>query len=265
MRKKLVIIGIIVLIVGIVISEVVSNFVQPPFTVNNITIAADGFNYMQFNLSNSTALFVFASTFKYPLNLYIMNASAFSSWQNALNQSTPPNGFTAATSLEGNGIFALYRNMSAYIYGYPVSSNDIVYSYNAISSNTITKSDISNKTSSVFYFVFNNMNGNVSNTLPNVANVRYIPPLNLSNIQSDHAVVNYIYMSGGSFLVALVLVIAGIVIIVIGIIKKPKVVAAEVPEISGSISTSKTDRKIKERDELYKSVAGKKQKKKSGK
>lgn len=264
MRKKLVIIGIIVLIAGIVISELATNLVQPPFSTENLTISANGYNYMQFNFSNSQALFVLYSGFKEPMNVYVMNTTAFSSWEGSLNQSTPPNGFASAISLEGKGVIGIYKNMSTYILAYPINySRNTVYLNKNFTSSNSSNGNLSIENSNATYFiVFNNMNGNVSNSLPNIAYVKYIPPLTLANIQGDHAVVNYIYISGGSLLAALILVIAGIVIIVIGLIKKPKALAAEVPEVSGKISMGKLDRKIKERDELYKSVTGKKQKKK---
>ncbi|MGC8537955.1 MAG: hypothetical protein ACP5MZ_03155 [Candidatus Micrarchaeia archaeon] len=263
MRKKLVIIGVIILIAGIVVSELVTNLEQPPFYTENLTIAANGYNYAEFNFTSTDALFVFESLFKAPMNVYVMNTSAFSSWKSSLNQSTPPNGFAAAVSLEGNGVVGIYKNMSTYLLDYPINyTKNVVYLDKNLTKNSTSDSNLSISASNATYFiVFNNMNGNVSNSLPNRVNIRYIPPLSLSNLQSDHAVVNYIYISGGSLLVSLVLVIAGIVILVIGLIKKPKILATEVPEVSGKVSTGKLDRKIKERDELYKGIKEKKQKK----
>ena len=263
MRKKLVIIGVIILIAGIVVSELVTNLVQPPFYTENLTVAANGYNYVEFNFTSSDALFVFESLFGAPMNVYVMNTSAFSSWESSLNQSTPSNGFAAAVSLEGSGVVGIYKNMSTYLLDYPINyTKNVVYLDKNFAKNSTTNSNLSISNSNATYFiVFNNMNGNVSNSVPNKVNIRYIPPLSISNLQSDHAVVNYVYISGGSLLVSLILVVAGIVILVIGLIKKPKILAADVPEVSGKISAGKLDRKIKERDELYKSIKEKKQKK----
>ena len=270
MRKKLVIIGVILLIAGIVISELVTNFVQPPFYAENLTIAADGYGYAEFNFTSTDAIFVFESLFKTPtnviapMNVYVMNTSAFSSWKSSLNQSTPPNGFAAAVSLEGNGVVGIYKNMSTYILNYPINyTKNVVYLDKNFTKNS-TASNLSISDSNATYFiVFNNMNGNVSNSVPNKVDIRYIPPLSLLNLQSNHAIVNYIYISGGSLLVSLILIVAGIAILVIGLIKKPKILAADVPEVSGRISAGNLDRKIKERDELYKSIKEKKKQKKS--
>ena len=270
MRKKLVIIGVILLIAGIVISELVTNFVQPPFYAENLTIAADGYGYAEFNFTSTDTLFVFESLFKAttnviaPMNVYVMNTSAFSSWKSSLNQSTPPNGFAAAVSLEGNGVVGIYKNMSTYILNYPINyTKNVVYLDKNFTKNS-TASNLSISDSNATYFiVFNNMNGNVSNSVPNKVDIRYIPPLSLLNLQSNHAIVNYIYISGGSLLVSLILIVAGIAILVIGLIKKPKILAADVPEVSGRISAGNLDRKIKERDELYKSIKEKKKQKKS--
>ena len=263
MRKKLVIIGVIILIAGIVVSELVTNLVKPPFYAENLTIAANGYNYAEFNFTSTDALFVFESTFTAPMNVYVMNTSAFSSWKSILNQSTSPNGFAAALSLEGNGLVGIYKNMSTYLLDYPINyTRNVVYLDKNLTRNSTVDGNLSISNSNATYFiVFNNMNGNVSNSVPNKVDIRYIQPLSLLNLQSNHAIVNYIYISGGSLLVALILVVAGIVILVIGLIKKPKVLATEVPEVSGKVSAGKLDRKIKERDELYKSIKEKKQKK----
>ncbi len=267
MRKKLIIIGIIVLIIGIAVSEIVTNVVSPPISSENLTITANGYNYMQFNFSNSLALFVFYAQFKDPLDVYIMNSTAFSAWESSLNKTIPPNGFVSAISLEGNGVAGIYKNMSTYMLSYPVNyTNNTVYIDKNLTTSNSTSGNLSIEDSNATYFiVFNNMNGNVSNTSPNEAYIKYIPPLTLSNIQSDHKVVNYIYISGSSLMAALVLVIAGIIVIVIGIIKKPKALPFEVPEVSGKASAhmGKLDRKVRERDELYKSITDKKPKKKS--
>lgn len=254
MRKGIIFIGLALLVISIIVTLfVLPAAIAPPFYTQNITLLPGKFQHMDFNISNSTQLFIFYANFSTPVNLFVFSQKGFDLWSANVTYANSANGFSYAKKLEGNGTLAIYKDISNFFVSTQQVSNN---------GNTIFASNNSNEYNTNFTFVFQDSNGNITNTNISNAKIRYIPPLSLTTIQTNPKISSYFYLVGGLEFVFVVVAIVGIGMIVYGILKKPKEISYE-----GLKSGGKLDEAIKERDALYKNIGAetKKNKIKKGK
>ncbi len=232
MRKKIVIIGLVLIAAAFLISFLLS-YVNP-FMYINTKIPAGGFLPINFSIpSNKTpVLFAFLGRFNKSINLYSFNSTAFQKWA-ALAIANPENGLAYAESMEGNGTFAILTNVTSIALGMSYSRNltnaTIVYSSNK---------SISNETEVI---VMQSTKG-ITN-----ASIAYIPPITQYTLSKypniSHA---FAYISIGS-VSGIIMFIAGIMLVIFGLIKKPKAKEAEKQSVE----------ELKERDLLYSKLSAK--------
>lgn len=249
MQKKIIIIGIVVFIASLLIGLISSASLSPPFSVVNMSIGSGMFNSsITFNITNSSSFFMLIAKFSQPINVYLFNRSAFDNWSSRVISSNYSNkSLYYAKSLENRGALAIYTNVSNFTLPQQngISNGNRVYAAN----------NSSNKTGS-YIFVFDNVNGNTVNANATSGEVYYLLPIQLNDIQSNpkfSAYLNNISYIGAAMLAG---IIAGVGIIIYGILKKPKVKT----ETSNDVAESE---EIKNRNELYKSIGKKKRHTKS--
>ncbi len=224
MRKKIVIIGL-VLIVAAFIASFLLSYINP-FMYMNTTISGNGFFSINFSMPSNTssALFMFAGRFNKSINFYSFNLTAFQKWK-ALVGANPANGLSYAKALEGNGTLAILTNVTSIALPaeHNITNATLVYSSNR---------SVSNETE---VFVMQGISG-ITN-----ASIAYIPPVTASTLSKYPSISNAIYYMGLGSLSAIVLFIVGLGMIIYGLIKKPKLPAAQKQSID----------ELKERDLLY--------------
>ncbi len=249
MQKKIIIIGIVVFIASLLIGLISSASLSPPFTAVNMSIGSGMFNSsITFNVTNSSSFFMLIAKFNQPINVYLFNKSAFDNWSSKVISSNYSNkSLDYAKSLENHGALAIYTNVSNFTIPQQngVSNGNQVYTAN----NNSTKSGS-------YTFVFDNVNGNTVNANATIGKVYYLLPIQLNNIQSNpkfSAYLNNISYIGAAMLAG---IIAGVGIIIYGILKKPKL------NMEAGNNTAESE-EIKNRNELYKSIGKKKRKAKS--
>ncbi len=245
MRKKIVLIGVLLLIFGFVMTFVIvpnPKVITPPVYNKTTSILPGSFTYINFTLTNDTQVFLLAANFTHPINVFVFNHGAFALWEANAASSNAVNPFAYAQSLEGRGTLDIYRNVS----NFAISGKSMLSDGNTIysSANSTLASDGKD-----YAFVFQNSNGNVTNPGSTKALVSYIPPLSIATIKASSKLSNYFYFAGSLEFVFFVVFLAGIVIAIYGLLKKPKPSPDAVPKAG-----SKLDQAIKERDQLYKAI-----------
>ena len=224
MLKRTVIIGIALIVVALVlfaISGEVAKSSSGPLRITNLTVAPGSYSYTTVTYSdNASAIAIYAFLNK-PANIYVLNGSAFSEW---------------SSHVSGNvsGI--------AYAHEIGINSSYIVQNKTLAIIPLIVNGTAANSTSTV-YVVVDNTNGSPS----------YASRLNAS--------VSHVSVKGSVIVVTsalsfgfILLVIAGIIVLIYGLIKKPK--PTDLHNASGA--AEKADGNSKEYiDSLYKEAAGK--------
>ncbi len=243
MDKRFVVIGIVLLVIGVGIWAgsnasyvVLQRRLLAGTTVMtiNMTAARESIATYRLNLSGA-----YLTTFIYTLtpdaNLYMFNASAYGRWREAI-ASGNASDLAAASALEGHGAIIVARNVSAGTYG-----NATAYS------SYFNPKRPANET---YYVVIDNTGSSASsNDIINATLLYTATPLAALSV----------FVSGSSaisldaVLPGMVIVIAALVLMVYGAIKKRKTDNgdAQVPILSGKALTNEYV------DELYKGVEAK--------
>ena len=221
MRKKIVIVGVILILFGILAAAIatttfngsIKSFASQVLKNATARAAPGSFAYVPISLPNASQIYVLAELNK-SANFYLMNGSAFSSWSAAMGNTINVTGVSAAAALEGNGTIFIARNSTFIDTASPVAPNsteDIMYS-----SPNVTEP------AGMYYVVADNTNGSASSGNGSVlARIVYYAPGTVSSntIAEYSGSGNTVLGSGIAFLV---LVVAGLVFVIYGIVKKPK-------------------------------------------
>ena len=245
MIKKFAIIGIVLIILAFVVGAIGASLTNPlsVFTQKNITVTAGNYSYLTMAVP-AHAEFILEARAVSPVNFYVFNSSAFAKWSSlAPNLSS---GISSAASLESEGALVIDPNVT-YI-RFPSSSNSTT-SYVAPASDFLNFSHD-------YYFVFQNP----SVLLDNVTAL-YLPPVTNTTLRTDSKLRNLVYEYGTISVAVILMLAAGVIVLIYGIIKKPK---AFIDPESGKRKGDEPDKAYI--DTLYKNVekSQRKAKKKSG-
>lgn len=231
MDKRLVYIGAAFLIAALLVFMVNNSLntsilqgLQNLSVTQNMTVQKASFSSVTLPLPNDAqSFYVLLANFSKPVNAYLFNSSAYTSWSNAVSSNTPVPGLAKAVSLEGNGTFFIFRNAS--LASVPAILNGVSNTVNVY----MTSPNATYKPGT-YYFVIDNTNGSASTNSVVYARVKYLPPVTNSTIQTGAygALSNEFQTAielGAVFFFALVV---GTVILIIGLMRKRKG-EAEIP------------------------------------
>ncbi len=228
MRKKIVYIGIGLLILSIVLFIVagflLSSGLGSSIMATNLTVQAGGFSSVPITYySNTSALAVYA-VINNPANLYLMNHSSFTSWSGYMDSSRNASGIKYAEQLGINSTH-IFPNTS----------------FSVIPIN-LKGSATSNLSANRIYVVIDNTLGSKSSTMALNASVSYLP------LESSRLIISAVLGYG-----VIILAIAAIVLIIWGLVKKDKLAS---PMVDGK-NVPKDQQEKEYVDQLYKGVKGK--------
>ena len=249
MKKTFVYLGIILMIASFAVVALSGSIVNPGklITQKNLTVTSAGFSYVQFTIPNSLIVFLVARMSK-PANFYVLNGSGFAQWSSEVAAGNSPNGYNLATALDGAGTFFAYRNASEVL----IPSTAKLYN----STPTYSYNSIGLVPAGTYYAVVDNTNGSRSSSSQINATVVYLPESSagsggLTSLVYDEAII------GLSFFI---LLIAGIIILIYGLLKKDsglKSVMLGAEKKKGEVSDDQID-------ELYRNIRKKRKKGDSG-
>ncbi len=254
MWKKVVLIGLVLILVSFAVALAGSSFIpnNPIISPNslkatNVTVGPGSFSYVQLSDTNQSFFYILASMSS-NTNFYVFNQSGFSAWQNDIRTSNATSGLAYAISLEKSGAFLIYKNTSSVfmIPGVGVEQSPLVlYTYNG-SAPYPTGS---------YYFVVDNTNQSPSYSQQVKASFIYTPPISVSATQG--AINELLYVGGASS----IFFIAGIIVGLYGLIKKaPEKPLKDISASSGDTVKTAGSVDPKYVDQLYKGIDKKRKK-----
>lgn len=246
MRKTYLYIGIALVAAAFVTLLVSGSAINIKSVLSQANYTVDGgtFSYLSLPLANQSAMLL-VGRFSAPVDFYLFNGSAFSSWSAAENSANSLPGYQEAQSLEGSGLFFYYHNVTSVIVPYQPGTYNVspVYSLN------VSKGF----PGGTYYAVIDNNVG-----------------LKPAPAQSINATLLYATQSPGSAgsslskfvleeaaigLVFFMLLIAGIIMVIIGFIKKPKGLQQQgTPQMNGAQPLPKGKISDEQLDDLYKKI-----------
>ncbi len=264
MNKRIVLIGIVLIVLGIIAaiiaSSTFSNSIQllAGQLLRNATIhsAQQNYAYLPINVTNASQIYVLAELNK-SSNFYVFNGSAFGVWVSAVKNATNASGIRTAVSLEGKGAYFIAENSTFVDTASSVAPNsteNIVYA----ASNAV-------EPAGTYYAVSDNTNGSASANNGTVLTklVYYMPGTISSNTLAEYSGPGDTVLA--SSIAFLALVIAGIILVIYGVWKKPKpdVVPAQFQEPKKDDTPNKPGEKADDYiSGLYDRIEGRKGKKK---
>ena len=244
MKKKLVYIGIILIaaaFVAVALSGKVLN-VSKLVTEKNLSVASGGFAYEQLTIANGSIVFLVAKI-QGPANFYVFNDTGFSTWTGEVDTGNSPNGYLRAAALDGAGAFFTFRNVSEVLI--PSTTN----LYNSTPTYEYNRTGI--VPAGTYYAVVDNTNGSRSSASRVNATVFQLPQTGAKG----GGLSSFIYGEEIFGLTFFILLVAGIVLLIYGLIKKDS-------SLSGVDRAKEERKKIglsdEQVDELYKNIKGKK-------
>ncbi|MEM3247700.1 MAG: hypothetical protein QXV80_00055 [Candidatus Micrarchaeaceae archaeon] len=190
MNKKLLYIGIILVVVGIVISLMLPTTLSP--NIGKISIAPLGYVYVPITINETGATLVVEYLASNLTNFYLANSSGFAALSNLMttNYSILPE----AKRLLGNGVIAIIANSTSGIF--PSSSN----------LNSTNQASIASMAPGRYYLIYENLKNKT---------IQLAYTYKALNSVSEIS----IFASG---LASTILFIAGIIILILAFIIKPK-------------------------------------------
>ena len=246
MIKKFAIIGIVLIILAFVAGGIGASLTNPlsVFVQKNITVPAGNYSYLSIAVP-AHADFIFEARAASPVNFYVFNGSAFAKWSSPAANLSP--GISSAVSLESAGALMIEPNITDITF--PTSAN-------STTSYVAPESDILNF-SHDYYFVFQNPSILIDNVT-----ARYLPPVTNTTLRTDSKLRNLVYEYGAISVAVILILAAGVIVLIYGIIKKPKQLSIDSPDGKGN--GDEPDKAYI--DTLYKNVekSQRKAKKKSG-
>ncbi len=250
MKKKFIYIGIILLVVAfamlVLAGSMLKSTVNNLFTQKNVTIGPAAFSYEQVQLTRQPAIIAMISDA--PVNFYVFNSTGFLRWSSSMYPTNSPSGYKSALSLESAGL----------VYGY-LGTKSATVPYSASIDNTTpfyeTNSTSLDNVTGTYYAVIDNTNGSASSANGVKASVLYeSTSSSLSSSQAASAI--GVLAAGASFFV---LLIAGIALVIYGLVKKqPVAPGAPSPAQQAVQKSDMTEEQI---DQLYKNIKKKSQRK----
>lgn len=237
MNKKILLIGVLLIVIVVVIGIFAPSNISSPFQVSNITIAHGNYSSMSFNITSNRTLFVILGSSNIPIDIYLFNSTGFNMWQSKVRNS-PYNGYAIANSLNGNGAIGIFHNTTALLYQNGASSQNVSSTTNGIV--------FYNKTSAFYgntIFVFDNDLGNNASAQ---VNLNYISPTPINAISNNSKLSGFGTQILEIYSTLFIIGIIGLALIVYGLIKKDNTI------IPNGTAVNTTD--IEERDKLYSKI-----------
>lgn len=206
MIKKLAILGVVLIILAFVVGGIGASLTNPlsVFVQKNITLTAGNYSYINIAVP-AKADFLLEAKAASPVNFYVLNSSAFAQWSSPAANASP--GIGSAVSLESAGAFVIESNVTAITF--PASPNSTA-SYVAPEYEMLNFSHN-------YYFVFQNPAAISDNVT-----VVYLPPVTNTTLRTDSKLRNLIYSYGAIIVSVILILAAGVIVLIYGIIKKPK-------------------------------------------
>ncbi len=247
MRKKFVYIGAILVIVALIILVLSGSLVSlnGVLTQANYTVSSGTFSYLSLQLQNRSAILL-VGRFSAPVNFYLFNATAFSKWSAAADSANALPGYQSAQNLEGAGLFFDYRNVTSVIVPYQKGAYNVTPLYSLNVSKGFP--------GGTYYAVIDNTPGSPSSGSAINATILYATQ---GSGSSNSAISKFVYEEAAIGLAFFILLIAGIIMLIIGFIKKDKgAVMQQTP--AGPVPTQrkagKNEMSDEQIDELYKKI-----------
>jgi hypothetical protein len=237
MNKKILLIGILLIVIVVVIGIFAPSSVSSPFQVSNITIAHGNYSSMAFNITSNRTLFVILGSSNIPIDIYLFNSTGFNIWQSKIRTS-PYEGYAIANSLNNDGVIGIFHNTTALLYQNGASSQNVSSTTNGVV--------FYNKTSAFYgntIFVFDN---DLSNNTNAQVSINYISPTPINAISNNSKLSGFGTQILEIYSALFIIGIIGLALIVYGLIKKDTSAAPN------GTTVSTTD--IEERDKLYSKI-----------
>lgn len=234
MDKKIVLIGVALLIVAIILFFVSgylsTSGVKENVRASNITVKADGYTYLPVSYRSNLSVLAVYALLSGPTNFYLFNQSTYQKWSTYMNSNSSANGYNYAVSLGVNKAY-LQQNVSVTVL--PLDVKEPV---------------VNDYFQQLIYVVVDNTHGSKSESQTINATLSYLP-------LSNSSVVGFAALGYATVLLGL----ASIILIIWGALKKPKVVAVPGTAPKSKVSTKEQQQK-EYVDRLYKGVKDKKKK-----
>lgn len=221
MDKRFIYVGIVLIIIAIasiiIVFDTVSTISQASpriLKVVNFTVGSNSYYYSSIAANGSYIVLALISS-KSPLNFYLFNSSAFGAWAlhmgSNVSVASGASGFAYAKSLIGKGAVTIFHNANnatmPYISNYAASGP--YYQSNA------SNISIGELPHGKYYVVADNTFGSAShNSSVNSTMLIYSPSIKVSSLRSY----GYTVVAGGT--VSVLAIISGIVILIIGLLKR---------------------------------------------
>jgi hypothetical protein len=246
--------AIVVILISTGTTSNIGTTLQQTLIVNNLTIKSGEIASTPININANSFVFAFITLTK-PANIYFFNNSAYKIWINETNTTNSPTGLKNAENLEGAGALIIYRNTTNATIPTNLGSVNSSLLYSTNQSQLYPKG--------TYDFVIDNSNGSASRSSNFAAKVAYLPPFTNGSLSSGPLAqlgsqIDQEVVYGVLFFL---LFVAGIIIVIYGLIKEPKDKQASVPK---NDQPQKLETKADQQyvDELYKKVDAKKKRKK---
>jgi hypothetical protein len=200
MKKKLVFIGLGLLVIAIVLfilsGYVLSKGFSKGVNLTNLTVMANGFSYLPITYNGSVSAVAIYAILNNPANLYLLNSSSFSKWYNYMNlNGSAVSGYQYAQHIGINSSY-LYKNASLEVIPVNLKAGSNTGNY-----------------SGGIYLVIDNTKGSKSSAMQVNASVSYIP-----------LVASTVLVSAALGYAVLILGLAGVILIIWGLLKKDETV-----------------------------------------
>jgi hypothetical protein len=244
MMKKLVYLGLLIIILSIAASFIVGNQIASNFNssefgdirmianIQNFSLKSGNFMVFELNSSNITGRSVFTlstAVISGKVNAYLFNESAFDSW-NSLALNASGSGISDAISLEGHGALLIFGDITKNI-TYTESNNTANASTTPHPSSNYSAPIyeypyINMSKGGHYYIVVDNNEGVVSSTSNTATGiVAYLGPTTENALESNPAIIgiqnalnqsqsafnSWYLTSGGIFIIGLIITIVGLI------------------------------------------------------
>jgi hypothetical protein len=232
MIKKVVYVGLALILISIVIavagSYIGSNSLQGlenQVSRQNLTIAADTFQYLQLNNPNASSLVVIAEHSSAPVNVYLFNSSAFAQWKAAMSSNAVVSGIHDALEFKGKGAFYVFDNSTMALMPYNGTTTYQASQQNAtgLSPHPLYYPSSVLLPVGTYYLVIDNGEGSASMSQSVSSKVAYsapIPEQNVTNLVIS-PVAKELAFAAAFGTVVFLMFIAGAVITIWGVFKRP--------------------------------------------
>ena len=238
MRKKIVYIGIVLLVAAVAVlllSGSVAN-IRGLLTEQNVTVAGSMFSSVPITIQNGSIVLLIGS-FRSPINFYVFNSTGFSRWSSPLANSTET-GYQRALGLRGDGLFFAYNNITSVVVPYQTGAGNVTPSYYVNTSKGMP--------GGTYYAVMDNGAGSRSASINVNATLLYN-----AGSASSKKLYNFVFEEAVMGILFFVLLVAGAIVLIFGFVKKDKNKDAgmQTPATAQPKQKDMTDQQI---DELYK-------------